>query len=358
MIGAGSKPDGDQVRIAVVIPFFQRTPGLLTTCLSSIAAQRLPPGVHVTVIVVDDASPFSAEHDIAATALPSFLPVLVVRQANAGPAAARNRGLDAVPDDTDFLAFIDSDDCWTPDHLAGALGALGNDGDFFFCDSEVEPGHTEFEQLPAYADPAASGLFAALPGRPDVFEFRRGDAPRQMTSQYVAHTSTVVYRWSPMADLRFEPALRYAGEDHLMWVRLAIRARAVRFTRGVNSVRGRGVSLYRDALDRVSASNIRRVACRSHAFELLSREPGLAAEAVAIARARSREQAMEVAGILLHPAGLRAALHTETRAALLRFLRPAWRRLPPLWGRLLFGRLLGVRLPVSDSVLIANNENR
>ena len=47
--------------------------------------------------------------------------LLPIRTANGGPAAARNRGLEAVPPDTEYLMFSDADDLLAPDAVAYAL---------------------------------------------------------------------------------------------------------------------------------------------------------------------------------------------------------------------------------------------
>ena len=41
--------------------------------------------------------------------------VQVIVQPNGGPGSARNTGLDSAPPDTRYIAFLDSDDEWTPD---------------------------------------------------------------------------------------------------------------------------------------------------------------------------------------------------------------------------------------------------
>ena len=51
--------------ITVVIPYFQRSPGVLRRALASIAAQRDCP-LPVHVIVVDDASPVPSGPEIEA----------------------------------------------------------------------------------------------------------------------------------------------------------------------------------------------------------------------------------------------------------------------------------------------------
>lgn len=88
---------------SVIIPTYNRL-NYLTECLASVAAQRIAPH---EVIVVDDGST-----DGTAEAVQALAGVTLIRQRNAGPGAARNRGAAAATGD--YLAFLDSDDLWFP----------------------------------------------------------------------------------------------------------------------------------------------------------------------------------------------------------------------------------------------------
>ncbi|MGR3495272.1 glycosyltransferase family 2 protein [Citreimonas sp.] len=110
--GAGtgaSAPD-----ISVVVPAYGR-PEALRRLLTALAAQR---DVAVEVIVVDDGSPAP----LAPTAEPfaAGLDLRVLRQPNAGPAGARNRGAAAAR--AGVLAFTD-DDCSPAPGWAAAMHA-------------------------------------------------------------------------------------------------------------------------------------------------------------------------------------------------------------------------------------------
>jgi len=63
-------------------------------------------------------------------------PVRYIRQANAGPAAARNHGLRVAGGD--FVGFLDDDDLWPPDRLEQQLRFLLAEPD-----TEVVLGHTQ-----------------------------------------------------------------------------------------------------------------------------------------------------------------------------------------------------------------------
>ena len=157
--------------ITVVIPYYQREAGILAKALASIAAQQ-PAGMPVQVLVVDDASPVPAEPELEA--LGTFRnQVHVIRQPNGGPGAARNAGLDHAPAGTRYIAFLDSDDTWSTDHLARATAALGAGYSFYFADhvqlgatvgafaraGRIQPG--QHPQIPG-GKQCLYGYFAAL----------------------------------------------------------------------------------------------------------------------------------------------------------------------------------------------------
>lgn len=97
--------------VAVIVPTYNRA-STLRLCLRALATQDYP-GPHV-VIVVDDGSTDETPEIIAA-----FREVVYLRQANRGPAAARNRGVaEASPRgragvNAEIIAFTD-DDCLPP----------------------------------------------------------------------------------------------------------------------------------------------------------------------------------------------------------------------------------------------------
>ncbi len=95
-------------RISVVIPVFNGA-GFIGEAIESVLAQDEKP---LEIIVVDDGST-----DNSAEIAESFgSPVLVLRQENRGPAAARNRGLRAARGQ--YIAFLDADDLYSPDKFA------------------------------------------------------------------------------------------------------------------------------------------------------------------------------------------------------------------------------------------------
>jgi hypothetical protein len=102
-------------RVSVVVPLYQKAATVRRT-LASIAAQTLG---DFEAIVVDDGSTDGCGDAVAALADSRFR---LLRQANAGPGAARNRGIGAARGG--YVAFLDADDYWDAGYLARMVARL------------------------------------------------------------------------------------------------------------------------------------------------------------------------------------------------------------------------------------------
>jgi glycosyltransferase involved in cell wall biosynthesis len=107
------------VRVSVVIPLYNKA-RYVRRALDSIAAQTF---TDFEVIVVDDGST-----DESASVVESYddARFRIVRQENAGPGAARNRG--ATEASGEMLAFLDADDEWLPRYLEASVQLLDETG--------------------------------------------------------------------------------------------------------------------------------------------------------------------------------------------------------------------------------------
>lgn len=94
---------------AVVVPAYNAS-ATLKRALDSALAQTRPPD---EVIVVDDGSQDGEK--VAEIVAGCIRPVRLIRQDNAGPAAARNTGISA--SSSPWIAFLDADDSWLPDKM-------------------------------------------------------------------------------------------------------------------------------------------------------------------------------------------------------------------------------------------------
>jgi glycosyltransferase involved in cell wall biosynthesis len=121
-------PSSTSPAVSVVIPAYNAEPYLAAT-LESVLAQTFR---SFEIIVVDDGST-DATKKIAEDYRGRGVSVL--SQTNAGTAAARNRALSVVRGR--FIALLDSDDLWEPDHLKTMVQFLERQPDvsIAFCDS-------------------------------------------------------------------------------------------------------------------------------------------------------------------------------------------------------------------------------
>ncbi len=107
------------LKFSVVIPAYN-SERFIVRALQSVLKQTLKP---FEVIVVDDGST-----DNTASTVHAFCnDIKVIRQANKGPAKARNTGIHAAQGD--WIAFLDSDDEWLEHHLAQADSVLSKHSD-------------------------------------------------------------------------------------------------------------------------------------------------------------------------------------------------------------------------------------
>jgi len=225
-------------RINVIIPFYQREPGILPVAVKSVFAQG---DDELLVTVIDDGSPVSARTELSELLMDGF-PIVIVEQANAGPGAARNHGLDETPADVEYIAFLDSDDRWLPGHLENARTAFRHGADFYFADADHhERGmtHSRFSECDF-----GSSLCTALDDGDNLFLYHGSIFDAILRSSPVG-TSTVVLRRSINA-FRFPTGLIF-GEDKFLWMCLASRARQVVFSTRCEAVYGRGVNIYAGA---------------------------------------------------------------------------------------------------------------
>lgn len=221
-------------RTNVIVPFYQRERGILPVAVNSALAEG---GDDLLVTVVDDGSPVSAHAELAPI-IAHDRRVVIIEQANAGPGAARNRGLDAVPDDVAYIAFLDSDDRWLPGHLANGLTALRLGADFYFSQhSEYGSTGLRFAACGAYAP---TGI--PLPEGEELF-FYKGDLFEAILRGSPIGTSTVLFRRSAAPKLRF-PTELIAGEDAYFWVGLSQAARQVAYSMRCEVAYGLGVNLW------------------------------------------------------------------------------------------------------------------
>jgi succinoglycan biosynthesis protein ExoW len=284
---------GNPPSVGVVIPFYQRSSGLLRRAVESVFAQRcvVPP----FVIVVDDGSPIPADDELRD--LPDDLRKLVVieRQPNAGPAAARNRGLDMLPDESVFVAFLDSDDQWLPGHLKRAIDALETGRDFYFSnylDLGSKEGAFETRRL------VDCGLHERIAGVSGAYAYS-DDLCSAILSACPIETSTVVFRREVFRDLRFRQRFRDAYEDLMFWFEVAARKPRVAFSAEIGCRYGEGVNVYR-GIQAGSNASIRAIIASTMFRSSVRSSFTLSADQAARIEVRLKANRGALAGVILH----------------------------------------------------------
>ena len=209
--------------VSVLIPCYNRE-GSLPAAVESALVQTAPPE---EVVVVDDGSTDGS----AAVAEGFGPPVRVVRQANGGAAAARNRGLDECRGE--WVAFLDSDDVWAPDKLERQLAAAAAapDADLVFCDTRTlagsagEPGAESGAELMSSRF-ASGGVRDAGGGAvgDGLFAFDRSHFAGMLERCRVITSAVLVRRG--LAGLRF-PEHVWGSEDWAVWLNLILAHRFV-----------------------------------------------------------------------------------------------------------------------------------
>ena len=99
-------------KCSVVIPAF-RCEAYIAACLRSVQCQSMK---EIEILVIDDCSPDGMAKIVREMAEADKRIRYIRQETNQGVAAARNRGVREA--NSEWIAFLDSDDMWTPDKLS------------------------------------------------------------------------------------------------------------------------------------------------------------------------------------------------------------------------------------------------
>src|SRR3981189_821328 len=106
-------------KVSVIIPSY-KTAQLIARCLDTVMGQTFQ---DFEAIVVNDGSPDTPE--LEKVLEPYMGRIVYIRQPNKARAGARNTAIQQARGE--FLAFLDSDDSWFPDHLASQMKLVDAD---------------------------------------------------------------------------------------------------------------------------------------------------------------------------------------------------------------------------------------
>ncbi len=197
-------------RVSICIPAFKAERFLAET-LDSVRAQSF---TDWELIVTEDGSRDATESIVRAFAASVTQSVRYARHdPNRGLPATRNAGIELAR--TDWIALLDSDDLWTPDHLATCWETAERTGADF-----VHGGSMLFESDTGCA------IKRRAPRPEDV-----ATLPLSLfRNTYVVQPSSVLLHrrlWERAG--RFDPSFRYA-EDRDMWLRCARAGARIAYT--------------------------------------------------------------------------------------------------------------------------------
>jgi glycosyltransferase involved in cell wall biosynthesis len=186
----------DAPRVSVVVPVYNRQDAI-GAALSSATAQTYR---SFEIVVVDDGS----TDDTAARVASSYPSVRLLRlPRNTGVAAARNRGIAAARGE--LIAFLDSDDLWSPDKLAVQVADLDAHPEAVLSFSDVLCG--------------ASGL--DQPHLGSSFQQDRVLLESFLFGNPIVTPSTVIVRKRHIDAVGVFDEELTVGEDRDVWLRLA-----------------------------------------------------------------------------------------------------------------------------------------
>lgn len=166
------------------------------------------------IIIVDDGSTDNTAEIVAKLGND----IHYVWQENAGPSAARNRGIKLA--NSPWIAFLDADDVWTPNKIAEQLAIVRQSPDVGLVASDMAETDTVGDLIIQSVLEAHNllGFFRGLDGAPVPHALRR------LVEMNFIPTGTVIAKKNLLLELGgFNPDIRY-GEDLELWARVAALA--------------------------------------------------------------------------------------------------------------------------------------
>ena len=198
-------------RISVIIPAY-KTAHLIAGCLDTVMAQTFQ---EFETIVVNDGSPDTPE--LEKVLQPYMGRIVYILQPNKRAAGARNTAIQQARGE--FLAFLDSDDSWLPNHLASQMKLVDADPslDLVYSNALVvgNPGEWEFmEKCPSSGQASFTSLIV-----------ERCQIP----------ISTVVVRKQALLKAGMFDEKLPRCDDYDMWVRTAFHGAKIGYSRQIQA---------------------------------------------------------------------------------------------------------------------------
>jgi glycosyltransferase involved in cell wall biosynthesis len=200
-------------RISVIIPAY-KTAHLIAGCLDSVLSQTFQ---DFEAIVVNDGSPDTPE--LENVLQPSMGRIVYILLPNKRAAGARNTAIQQARGE--FLAFLDSDDSWLPDHLASQMKLVDADPslDLVYSNALLIGNPDRKREFMERCPSSGQATFAAL-----------------IVEQCQIPISTVVVRKQALVKAGLFDEKLPRCDDYDMWVRAAFHGAKVGYGRKVQAL--------------------------------------------------------------------------------------------------------------------------
>ncbi len=228
--------------VVAIIPHYQKEAGLLSRAVNSVLKQTC--AEKISIIISDDESPIPALDDLKANGIEQNDKIRVIRNQNGGAGPARNRALDIVPDGTDYVAFLDSDDVWMPGHIETAIKALEYGYDFYFSDY-MACDHRDTSNFVRIGS-IKTEEHELLESKLHIYAFKHTALDHIIRRGNVIQTSTAMYRFAKFSKLRFREEF-YNGQDFFFWMDIEQLGATFVFSTNVECDCGLGFNIYSGA---------------------------------------------------------------------------------------------------------------
>jgi glycosyltransferase involved in cell wall biosynthesis len=210
-----SAATGENPIFSIVIPSF-KSAHMIADALESVFTQTYK---NYEIIVINDGSPDTAL--LEDKLLPYRDRIIYIRQENKGPGGARNTGI--LKSRGEFIAFLDSDDQWLPEHLSDMWELLHKNPalDLAYADA-VNFGDLESEGRTVMDTNPSEGL---------------ADFESLVLARCSVVGSCVVARRQALLDAGLFDESLAQGEDFDLWARVAYRGGKIDYLQKIHTRR-------------------------------------------------------------------------------------------------------------------------